>query len=56
MKAEPARNGYTKTVDRLLENGGFADAADNHKRTPLSWAAANSSSSTTQTQVAKSRR
>lgn len=29
MKAEPARNGYTQTVDRLLENGGFADAADN---------------------------
>ena len=31
---------YTQTVERLLENGGFADAADNHKCTPLSRAAA----------------
>lgn len=40
--------GHTLTVDHVLENGGFADAADIKKRTPLSWTAASGHISTSQ--------
>lgn len=43
-----ANNVYTLIVDHLLEDGGFADAADIKKRTPLLWAAASGHISTSQ--------